>query len=73
MLDGETGEGTERRLEHGDGEARAFYAALPAAARVGIEATGHTQWFELVATVRVFSDRGLSGPPHPRYCSGNST
>jgi hypothetical protein len=28
MLDRETGELTERRLEHENGEARAFYAAL---------------------------------------------
>jgi len=46
MLDEETGELVERRLEHESGEARAFYAALSAAVRVGIEATGHTRWFE---------------------------
>jgi transposase len=46
MLDQETGELIERRLEHESGEARAFYAALSAAVRVGIEATGHTRWFE---------------------------
>jgi transposase len=46
MLDTETGELVERRLEHESGEARAFYAALPAPVRVGIEATGHTRWFE---------------------------
>ena len=46
MLDEETGELVERRLEHESGEARAFYAALAAAVRVGIEATGHTRWFE---------------------------
>jgi len=46
MLDQETGELIERRLEHESGEARAFYAALPAPVRVGIEATGHTRWFE---------------------------
>src|ERR1700752_1083916 len=28
------------------GEARAFYAALPGPARVGMEATGYAQWFE---------------------------
>jgi len=46
MLDAETGELVERRLEHESGEARAFYAALAAPVRVGIEATGHTRWFE---------------------------
>ena len=46
MLDTETGELVERRLEHESGEARAFYAGLTGTVRVGIEATGHTQWFE---------------------------
>lgn len=46
MLDEETGELIERRLEHESGEARAFYAALGTGVRVGIEATGHTRWFE---------------------------
>jgi len=46
MLDGETGELVEQRLEHASGEARAFYAALSGPVRVGIEATGHTRWFE---------------------------
>jgi transposase len=46
MLDKETGELVERRLEHESGEARAFYSGLSAPVRVGIEATGHTRWFE---------------------------
>ena len=46
MLDAETGELTERRREHESGQARAFYAGLEGAVRVGIEATGHTRWFE---------------------------
>jgi len=46
MLDQETGELIEGRLEHESGEARAFYAALSGRVRVGIEATGHTRWFE---------------------------
>jgi hypothetical protein len=46
MLDQETGELIERRLEHESGEARAFYAGLSSPVRVGIEATGHTRWFE---------------------------
>ena len=36
----------ERRLEHESGAARAFYAALSGPVQVGIEATGHTRWFE---------------------------
>jgi len=46
MLDRETGELVERRLEHESGEARSFYADLERPVRVGIEATGHTRWFE---------------------------
>ncbi len=46
MLDAETGELLERRLEHEGGQARNFYAGLAAPVRVGIEATGHTRWFE---------------------------
>ena len=46
MLDTESGELVERRLEHESGEARTFYAALAGRVRVGIEATGHTHWFE---------------------------
>jgi transposase len=46
MLDEETGELIEHRLEHESGEARAFYASLEGSVRVGIEATGHTRWFE---------------------------
>jgi transposase len=46
MLDDETGELIERRLEHANGEAKEFYRKLSAPVRVGIEATGHTRWFE---------------------------
>jgi transposase len=46
MLDTETGEMVECRLEHANGEARAFYAGLLGRVRVGIEATGYTHWFE---------------------------
>jgi transposase len=46
MLDTETGEVVTRRLEHENGEARAFYARLAKPAWVGMEATGCTQWFE---------------------------
>ena len=53
MLDAETGEIVERRLEHETGEAHGFYASLPSGARVGMEATGHAQWFE-----RMLSEQG---------------
>jgi len=46
MLDEETGELTERRLNHAGDEARGFYAELHGPVRVGIEATGYTRWFE---------------------------
>lgn len=46
MLDEATGELIERRLEHANGEAKEFYTKLVGPVRVGIEATGHTRWFE---------------------------
>ncbi len=47
MVDTETGELWEGRLEHEQGEARRFYQALEGqAVRVGIEAVGNSQWFE---------------------------
>jgi transposase len=53
MLDDESGELMERRLEHANGEAKEFYAKLAGPVRVGIEATGHTRWFErLLAELR---------------------
>ncbi len=45
MLDTETGEVTERRLDHESGEAQEFYAGLKEQALVGIESTGYAQWF----------------------------
>jgi len=48
-VDTETGECDERQLRHSDGEAERFYRELKQKAmpvRVGIEATGHTRWFE---------------------------
>jgi transposase len=46
LVDTGTGEMVTRRLEHEKGEARAFYTTLPKPSRIGIEATGYTQWFE---------------------------
>jgi transposase len=48
-MDEQTGERGEQRLQHGDGEAERFYRELRQRGmqvRVGIEATGHTRWFE---------------------------
>ena len=49
MVDTETGDYTELRLKHSDGEAEKFYRDLKPRAvkvRVGLEATGHRRWFE---------------------------
>jgi transposase len=46
MLDTETGELVERRLDHENGEVRGFYESLPGGVGVGIEATVPAQWFE---------------------------
>jgi transposase len=45
----ETGEYSERRLNHSDGEADRFYRELQQRGvhvRVGMEATGYSRWFE---------------------------
>jgi transposase len=47
-LDEATGELIERRFDHQDGEADAFYQNLRGPVRVGIEATGPICWFELL-------------------------
>jgi transposase len=49
FLDTGTGEYDERRLNHSDGEAEKFYRDLKqrgVGVRVGMEATGHSRWFE---------------------------
>ncbi len=45
MLDTETGEVAEKKLEHENGEAKRFYEGLKEPALVGIESTGYTIWF----------------------------
>lgn len=45
MLDTETGEVVERKLDHENGEVRQFYEGLKGPVLIGIEATGYTQWF----------------------------
>ena len=49
MLDEETGELVERRLEHENGEAHNLYRDLSRPVRVGVEATGPLHWFERLA------------------------
>ena len=44
-LDNETGETGECRLVHAAGEAQKFYAQLAVPSRIGMEATGNSQWF----------------------------
>ena len=47
MLNEETGEYQELRLEHSNGEAEQFYRRLQGqAVRIGMEASGHCRWFE---------------------------
>ena len=45
MLDTETGEVIERKLEHENAEVKRFYEELKEPALVGIETTGYTRWF----------------------------
>jgi transposase len=49
LVDTETGDYGEQRLKHSEGEAERFYRDLKVrgmSVRVGLEATGHTRWFE---------------------------
>ena len=47
FVETETGERGERRLTHSKGEAERYYRALQGRqVRVGMEATGHSRWFE---------------------------
>lgn len=46
MVDTDTGELTQRRLLHGEGEAQRFYEGLSGPLLVGIESSGNTLWFE---------------------------
>jgi transposase len=45
IFDKQTGAVSQRRLRHPE-EAREFYASLSGPVLVGVEACGHTQWFE---------------------------
>lgn len=46
MCNQQTGEITERRLDHLNGEAEQFYRSFTEPVRVGVEATGSLAWFE---------------------------
>jgi transposase len=46
MVDTETGELTERRLSHADGEAKRFYESLTGPVLVGVESSGNMRWFQ---------------------------
>ena len=46
VLDTETGEVSEHKLDNGSGEAERFYRQLAAPALIGLEASGNSQWFE---------------------------
>jgi transposase len=57
FLDQETGECGDRRLNHSEGAAERFYRELKqreANVRVGMEATGHSRWFEPLLAELVF-------------------
>jgi transposase len=55
MLDKNTGELTEKKLSHSQegAEAKKFYSGLAGPVRVGLEASGQSQWFE-----RLLAERG---------------
>src|SRR5437667_11250227 len=46
MVDTETGEVTERRLSHADGEAKRVYESLTGPVLVGVESSGNMRWFQ---------------------------
>ena len=67
MLDTETGEVVERRLDHSNGGR--FYAELQKPVRVGMEATGYAQWFEAMLA-KLGHELGWPIPPRfaRRWC-----
>ena len=72
FVDTETGDYGEHRLKHSDGEAEKFYRDLKlsgASVRVGLEATGHTRWFErLLAELGYRVVDWRCGPDHGHAC-----
>jgi hypothetical protein len=74
MLEVEAGEIVTLRLEHENGEAKAFYAGLPKPSLIGIEATGYTQRFErMVAEQRHELWVGLRGGDGRARCGCSPT
>jgi len=66
LVETETGEMVTRRLEHENGEARAFYATLPKPSLIGMEATatrsGSSAWWPNWATSCGSGTRPRFGP-----------
>ena len=46
MVDTETGEATDLKLSHNNGEAQRFYEELRGEVLVGVESTGNMRWFQ---------------------------
>ncbi len=66
MLNDETGEYQEPHLEHGNGEAEQFYRRLQGeTVRIGMEASGHSRWFERLITELGF-ELWIGDPAHIR-------
>jgi len=65
VLDLATGEMVEKALSHErKEEVRAFYAGLEGSVRVGIEASGQSQWFErMLARVQKMLMCSVGGKP----------
>ena len=69
MVDTETGDLVERRLDHRNGEAQEFYAGLQKAVCVGMEATGYAQWFErMLARLGTSFGSGMQRGFAQRWC-----
>ncbi len=73
-VDTETGECGERRLTHSGGEAEQFYRELKKkgiSVRVGMEATGHSRWFERLSGADS-SQAGAQAEERPAGCRASS-
>ena len=72
LLDTEAGEGEERRLEHENGEARAFYAGLGEAARALIRRTRQVtrRRFPAEEKIRIVLERVRGEKSRFRSCAG---
>ena len=71
-VDTETGECGEQRLTHQGGEAERFYRELKkkeTSVRVGMEATGHSRWFERLLGELNYELSGRSGYDKCQACA----